>query len=547
VTERSVAASAVGRSGRRGPSRRHGPGPLTLTGLVIAIALLLPLVFLLMSARQAGWSEVRRLLLRRLTLDLLVNTVSLTVLVTLAAAVIATAAAWCVERTLLPGRRIWPILLVLPVAFPDFVVGYAWHSFAPNFIGLPAAALVMTLVVYPLVYLPVTAALRRTDPALEEIARSLGCSRLTTFRRVIVPQIRPAVLGGCLVVTLVLLAEFGAFEILSFQTFTTAIFGEFKVDAPAASAMSLVLVLLGMLVLGGDVLASGHARLSRTGSQTARRPTRYALGRMTLPTLAGLSTLVVLAVGIPVGTLAYWMTQSQQSTLPATGSLLAAALSTARYSGAAALVATTAALPVAVLAVHHRSVTSMAIERSTYLIQSLPGVVIALSLVFFAIRWASAVYQTGWLLIAAYALMFFPLALVCLRTSVAQAPPRLGEVGRSLGRSPFVVLARVTLPLVSPGLLAGFCLVFLSAVTELTATLVLIPTGKQTLATQFWAYESNTSYGAAAPYAAVIVAVAALPSVLLALWFTRLPGGTAPVAQNDSSAPEPASNPVPAL
>jgi iron(III) transport system permease protein len=516
---------------------------LTLTGLAIAVALLLPLVFLLMSAHLAGASDVRRLVFRRLTLELLANTVELTVLVTVCAAVIATAAAWCVERTHLPGRRVWPILLVLPVAFPDFVVGYAWHSFAPGFIGLPAAALVMTLVVYPLIYLPVTAALRRTDPALEEIARSLGCSRLRTFRRVIVPQIRPAVLGGALVVSLVLLAEFGAFEILSFQTFTTAIFGEFKVDAEAASAMSLVLVLLGMLVLGGDVLASGRSRLGRTGPLSVRPPTRYRLGRMTLPTLAFLAAVVVLALGVPVGTLVYWLNQSQQSTLPASGTLLAAALSTAKYSGAAALVATTAALPVAVLAVHHRSATSMAIERSTYLIQSLPGVVIALSLVFFSIRWAHAIYQTSWLLIAAYALMFFPLALVCLRTSVAQAPPRLGEVGRSLGRSPFVVFVRVTLPLVSPGLLAGFCLVFLSAVTELTATLVLIPTGEHTLATQFWAYESNTSYGAAAPYAAVIVAVAALPGVLLSLWFTRLPGSG---RRTEQATPVPSRVPGPA-
>jgi iron(III) transport system permease protein len=519
---------------RRGRRLSGAPSPLTLTGLAIAAALLLPLVFLLMSARQAGLSDVRRLVFRRLTLELLVNTVELTVLVTVSAALIATSAAWCVERTHLPGRRIWPILLVLPVAFPDFVVGYAWHSFAPSFIGLPAAALVMTLVVYPLIYLPVTAALRRTDPALEEIARSLGCGRLQTFRRVIVPQIRPAILGGSLVVSLVLLAEFGAFEILSFSTFTTAIFGEFKVDAEAASALSLVLVLLGMVVLGGDFLATGRARLGRAGPQAARPPTRYRLGRMTVPTLALLASLVVLALGVPVGTLVYWLTQSQQSTLPASGTLLAAALATAKYSSAAALVATSAALPVAVLSVHHRSATSMAIERSTYLIQSLPGVVIALSLVFFSIRWAHAVYQTSWLLIAAYASMFFPLALVCLRTSVAQAPPRLGEAGRSLGRSPFVVLVRVTLPLVSPGLLAGFCLVFLSAVTELTATLVLIPTGEQTLATQFWAYESNTSYGAAAPYAAVIVAVAALPSVLLSLWFTRLPGAGGRPEQNAS-------------
>jgi iron(III) transport system permease protein len=118
-------------------------------------------------------------------------------------------------------------------------------------------------------------------------------------------------------------------------------------------------------------------------------------------------------------------------------------------------------------------------------------------------------------------MLFFPLALICVRASVAQAPARLEELGRSLGRRPLEVALRVTLPLVAPGLAAGFCLVFLSAVTELTATLLLVPTGVHTLATQFWAYQTNTSYGAAAPYAAVMVGLAAVPSYVLSRWFDR--------------------------
>jgi iron(III) transport system permease protein len=159
------------------------------------------------------------------------------------------------------------------------------------------------------------------------------------------------------------------------------------------------------------------------------------------------------------------------------------------------------------------------IERSTYVTQSLPGVVIALSLVFFAIRYVYPLYQTSPLLVAAYAILHFPLALVCVKASVAQAPPRLADVGCSLGRRRVTVFARVTLPLIAPGLLAGLCLVFLTAATELTATLVLAPTGIQTLATQFWAYQSEAAYGAAAPYALVIIAIAAVPGALLGLWF----------------------------
>jgi iron(III) transport system permease protein len=501
-----------------------------LLSLLVAALLLLPLVFLVLQAQQSGWSEVHRVLFRQLTLDLLRNTVELAVVVTAATAIIGVSAAWCVERTALPGRRVWAVALVLPAAVPDFIVGYAWHSIAPSLTGLKGAALVMSLDLYPLVYLPVAAALRRVDPALEESARSLGDGPWRTFRRVTLPQIRPALLGGCLVVTLALLAEFGAFEILNFQTFTTAIFTEFRIDESAAAALALVLVAIGIVVLGGEAFVSGgRGRVARTGPAAKRPMARRPLGRLLVPTLFGLTALVALALLVPLATLVYWLLRSQHSTLPAASTLLSATWATVRYAAGAALLATVAALPVAQLGRGRRGRARLVLERSTMLIQSIPGVVVALTVVFFAVRYVDSLYQSSTLLIIAYALLFFPLALVCLRGSVAQADPRLSEMGRSLGRRPFSVLLRVDIPLIAPGLISAFSLVFLSAVTELTATLVLVPTGTQTLATQFWAYQSNTSYGAAAPYAAMIVLIAAIPSVVIGSWFARRTDGQEPV------------------
>jgi iron(III) transport system permease protein len=506
----------------RRPFRR--PRWIVVISVVVAACLLLPLVFLIMQARLVGGEELKRILFRQLTLDLLRNTVELAVLVTAATAVLGVGAAWCIERTMLPGRRVWAVLVVLPAAVPDFIVGYAWHSIAPNLTGLKGAAIVMSLALYPLVYLPVAAALRRVDPALEETARSLGCGPWTTFRRVTLPQIRPAMLGGCLVVMLALLAEFGAFEILNFQTFTTEIFTEFKVDQSAASALALVLVALAIVVLAGDWLVAGRGRVSRVGSAAARPAGRRPLGIMMIPTLGALAVLVGLSLGVPIGTLIYWLASSQHSTLPAAATLFSATFATVKYAAGAAALATVAALPVALLTNVRPSRPLKVLERSTLLIQAIPGVVVALTLVFFSVRYAYSLYQTSTLLIFAYALLFFPLALVCIRGSVAQAPPRLTEMGRSLGRRPFTVLLRVTVPLIAPGLISAFSLVFLSAVTELTATLVLVPTGTQTLSTQFWAYQTNTSYGAAAPYAAMIVAIAAVPSVVISFWFARRTG-----------------------
>lgn len=507
-------------------SHRRAPRLLLLTSLLVAAALLVPLAFLLLEAARAGWDPVMNLLMRRLTRVLLVNTVELAALVSAACAVLGTGAAWVVERTALPGRRVWAVLVVLPVAIPDFVVGYSWHSIAPSVQGLAGATLVMSLALYPLVYLPVAAALRRADPAEEEVARSLGLSPVRTFVSVTLRQVRPAISGGCLVVCLAMLAEYGAFEIVRFQTFTTTIFAQFKLgfDIAGPAGLSIVLVLIGMVVLAGEAGLSTRGRLARSAGQAAPLPSRRRLRpvHQAGATLA-MATLAAAGLGVPIGTLVYWMVASHATTLPG-ASIWSAMAHTAGYSAAAALIATLLALPVALLSVRFRSPASIALERSTYVVQSLPGVVVALALVYFASNYANTLLHSAPLLVAAYAVLFFPLALISVRTSVAQAPRRLEEVARSLGHAPLFALVRVTLPLVAPGLAAGFCLVFLSAVTELTATLLLVPTGVSTLATQFWAYQTATSYGAAAPYAVAIVALAAVPGYLLTTWFDRRPG-----------------------
>ncbi len=186
------------------------------------------------------------------------------------------------------------------------------------------------------------------------------------------------------------------------------------------------------------------------------------------------------------------------------------------------------ALPVALLAVRNPGRSVHMLERSTYLVLAMPGIVIAFALSYFTERYAdSFLSQSAPLLILAYAILFFPLALVGVKASVAHAPVGLEEVARSLGLTRLAVLRRVTLPLIGPGLAAAFSLVFLAAVTELTATLILVPTGVQTLSTQFWAYQQNLSYGQAAPFALVIIAIAAVPSYVLGRYFDRLPARAA--------------------
>jgi iron(III) transport system permease protein len=493
--------------------------------VVVSIAVVLPLAFLILQAVQVGWSTLHDLLFRGLTAQLIWNTVSLTIVVTALCAVVGTVTAWVIERTNVPGRRIWAVLVVIPIGIPDFVVSFGWRAIFPAFGGFWAATLVMTLAVYPLVFLPVAASLRNADPAQEEVARSLGLGRLATFWRVTVGQARLAILGGSALVGLVVLAEFGAFEILGFRTLTTEIYTEFTVgfDQPAACAFSLILVAFGGVLLFGENAARGRGRASLLGAGAPRAPRPIALGRSRPVALGGVVTLVGLALGVPVGAIIYLLVRGGSSTLPA-ASLAGAAGHTFLYAGAAGVIATVAALPIALLSVRFPRREVRFLERSNMLVLAVPGLVIALSFTFFTEHYLGGrLYQTPLLLVLAYAVMFFPMAVVAVRASVARSPVGLEEVGSSLGVRRSTVFWRVTLPLIGPGLVAAFCLVFLESATELTATLVLIPTNAQTLATQFWAFQTNLSYSQAAPYAGLMVLIAAVPSVVLGRWFDRLP------------------------
>ncbi len=418
------------------------------------------------------------------------------------------------------------MLLVVPLAIPDFVVSFGWASLWTWVHGFRGAVLVMTLAVYPLVYLPVAASLRSADPGQEEVARSLGMGRLTTFVRITLGQARGAILGGCLLVALVLLAEYGAFELLGFQTFTTEIFTEFNLSFSVPAACALSLVLVGAQPAGAG--RGGAGPRARPGGPARRRAPSGPARRCGW---AG-------PPGPPWPRSPRWSCWRWASRWPraSTGSSRAAS----RRSPAAACPCWTPPgtppptgcppgsstpwppCPVALLAIRHTSRARHFLERSTYLVLAMPGVVIGFALAYFTEHYAAgAGYQTAPLLVICYSIMFFPLALVGVKAAVARAPAGLDEMSRSLGLGRLATLRRVTLRLAGPGLAAAFCLVFLSVVTELTATLLLIPTGVQTLATQFWQYETDGSYAQAAPFALVMIAIAAVPSYVLGRFFDR--------------------------
>jgi iron(III) transport system permease protein len=495
----------------------------------VAAFTLLPLLHVVWYSAGVGLDVAQRELLRPRMLWLLWHSVALVIGGVALSAVIATACAWVVERTDIPAPKVWRALLVAPLAVPAFVNGYAWVSLTHAVEGYLGAVLIVSLSYFPFIYLPVTASLMRLDPEFEDTAHTLGLNGWATFARVVLPQLRPALLGGSLLVALHLLAEFGALQMLRYQTFTTAIYDQFGTtfNGPSANLTASVLVLLCLVVLLAELRLRGNASIVRVGSGVARHVVRARLGTARVPVIGGLALVATLAVGVPVASLLRWMIIGSSTAFPI-ADLVQTTATTLGYAAVGAGIATVAAIPVAVLAVRRPSPVATLIERSTFVASSLPGIVIALALVGIVLTVADPIYQTAAVLIGAYVMMFVSRAVVGVRSALDHAPPVLEDVSGSLGLTSWGTFRRVTLPLVAPGIAAATALVFIAIATELTATLLLAPIGTRTLATQFWSESSALAYGAAAPYALLLVLLSIPATVMLG----RMAGGAAPARRS---------------
>jgi iron(III) transport system permease protein len=461
------------------------------------------------------------------------RTLLLAGIVTSASIVIGVPLAWLTARSDLPGRRAWTVLAIVPLVVPSYVGGYAvvaafgprgalqaaLEPFGverlPDLYGLPGAALALTLFSFPYVVLSVRGMLLRLDPAFEEVSRSLGRGPWRTFLTVTLPQLRPAVTSGALLVALYTLADFGAVSLLQFDSFTRAIYVQYRssFDPSLAAVLALMLVACTAAVLVAVARLRGRGRYHRSGAGAARQPATVTLGRWRWPALAFCAVVVGLAVVVPVATIGFWLVRGIAGG-ETFGPVWGATLNSVAASGMAAGLAVLASIPVAVLAVRHRGMLAALVERGTYAGFALPGIVIGLALVFVAARYLPWIYQTLPLLLVAYLIRFVPEAVGVTRTSLLQVSPRIEEVARTLGHAPGTVLRRVTLPIIRPGLIAGAAIVFLTAMKELPTTILLAPTGFDTLAVRIWSATSEGFFARAALPALLMVLVAAA-----SLWF----------------------------
>lgn len=489
--------------------------------------MMLPLLYLLIRTLQGG-RDALTLLLQPRTWTILWNSLALTLAVTTSATLVGTTLAWLTVQTDLPGRKAWNWLTCLPLVLPSYVGAFALVAAfgphgalqqglaplgierIPDLYGFPGAWLALTLFTYPYVQLSVRAGLRGLDPSWLDAARSLGHPPRRIFRLIVLPHLRVAIGAGALLVALYTLSDFGAVSMLRFDAFTRAIYLQYTgaLDRTAAAVLALLLVLITLTLLFIELRLRGRAPLAAHRHGIMRPAYKIELGHWRYPACGFCALVTLLALGIPVGVIGYWLIRDDNgwatwiTALPLIwNSMIAAAL--------AAGTCLAAALSVVLYAAGYPLHTGRWIERSAYIGYALPGIVVALALVFFGARYLPQLYQTLTLLVLAYVILFLPLAAGGVRASLAQVSPRMEEAARALGSSPRRAFWRVKIPLLRPGCFTGLALVFLSTMKELPATLVLGPTGFTTLATRIWSATEEALFARAAAPALILILVSA--------------------------------------
>ena len=516
--------------------KRVGFNAMSLPGLATIIVLMaaIPLVFVLYNSLILGTERWLGLWSLRLP-ELLWNTMSLAVLVAIGCFVLGVSAAWIITRRSFRGRKLAIWLMVLPLTIPTYVfahiyttllepegwLGSAWQAVFGEAIPIPdlynvhGVALILSLAGFSYVFLLVRMALLSANRSLEEAGRIQGLSAFQVFWRVNLPLLRPAIAAGLAVVVLHVLSDFGAVSMLQFQTFTLSIYMQMtgRFDYQTAAGLSLVLVLLSLTFLMVErVFRSRQRYYSNASDRKVTNVKQASMGQQIL-IWCWLGLIVCFSFALPVIWMLVWSWEAFSNNLIdarfweyASNSLLVSAI--------VATLALVVALPIALFHARKQSRYSMACVHLSSVGFVLPGPVIALGILSFILAWLSPLYGTIAALLIALVIRFLPLAVQSQEAALQQLTPSIEQAGRVLGASPLQNLYRVVLPVIRSGMVSAWVLVFIDALKELPATLLLRPIGFDTLPVRIWIEASEEMLELAAP-AALMIVIGTLPVI----WF----------------------------
>ena len=544
---------------RRGLRRLLPEGPWQWAAVAIAVIVVLPVLSLAWTALQGGqeglWSHVARYVLPTAARNTLLLLAGVGVLVV----ALGTGAAWLVTAYEFPGRRTVAWALLLPLAVPTYIVAYAYldllHPLGPvqglirdllgydgprdfrlpDIRGLAGCIVLLGFVLYPYVYLTTRAMFMTQAAGLLDAARALGASPVQVFRRVALPLARPAIAIGTALALMEVLNDIGASEFLGVQTMTVAVYTTWvtRSDLPGAAqiALAMLVIVVGLLAL------ERHARRRQRYAAGERprpmRPRRLRGGAAALALALGAFPIVVGFV-LPAGYLA-WEAVARMDTAGVSPQLLVSAANTVGVALAATLVTVCAGLVLGwsmrLAQGRRRPAGALLALRTGSLGYAIPGTVLAIGLLLplawfddganvllgaFGLEPRMLLMGSAAALVLAYAVRFLAVSAGGIEAGLARIPPSLDQASASLGHAPGSTLRRIHLPLLRPALAAAALLVFVDAMKELSATLLLRPLNFETLATWLYAEASRGTYEEGSVAALLIVVVGLLPVVLLA-------------------------------
>ncbi|WP_282153591.1 ABC transporter permease [Ruegeria atlantica] len=520
---------------------------------MVAAACLLPMVAVVLAAVTGGTETVSHLFETVLP-GYALTTVILVVLVAIGTFSIGVGAAWLVTMTRFPGVRFLEIALVLPLAFPAYVLAYAYtfildhpgivqttlrdvtgwgprDYWFPEIRSTEGAAVMLILVLYPYVYLLARAAFLQQSATAFLAARALGKSPWLAFWHVSLPMARPAIAGGVLLAIMETIADFGTVAYFGVQTFATGIYTSWFSIGDRAGAAQLALCLLGFALVMAvtERTQRGKAKYYQAGKSHASLPSAQLKGWQSAAAITLCAIPVVLGFLLPVFILIQMGLTSEQNLL--SRRYIGFIQNSLTLAGVAAVVTVCAAICVGFfqrLRPGRGSSTTGYLARLGY---AVPGGVIAVGLMVPFARFDNALdswmrqtfdVSTGllvtgsiWLLVAAYMVRFLAAALSAYEGGQSTVHANMDAASRSLGQSPLGTLRRVHLPILTPSLLTALLIVFVDVMKELPATLIMRPFNFDTLAVQAYRLASDERLEGAAVPSLVILAVGLLPVILI--------------------------------
>ncbi len=552
-------ASAAMKPGRT--RRQRHPLSLFLAAIVASVVLLpiITIFIVALSGSGADWPHLARYVLPRSA----VTTFILLAQVAFGTGIVGVGCAWLIVAYDFPLRRTLSWALVLPLAVPPYLAAYAFAEFF-DFVGpvqgavrtlfgferpsdywfpdirtTTGAAIVMTSVTFPYVYLTARVVFLMQGRNIADVARTLGAAPARVFWRVLLPVARPAIAAGVALVLMETINDFGAVEHLGVRTLTLAVFSTWlnRGSLEGAAQIALVMLVIVIFLLMAEHLARRRQRFhaARSTQIKARPPRKPLLGlRGIAATMLGLLP-VLSGFGIPLAIFGrYALNRPHQLADPHLAEALITSLATAL---ATALVAVCAALLLLYAASLTRSRGMAVLTRFAAIGYALPGTILALGLLISLARFDNFIdglareyagFSTGLLftgsavaVVLACAIRFLALAEGAVQAGLAKLPPNLDEAARSLGRSAPASAATVLLPLLKPAILTAGILVFVDTVKELSATILLRPFGFNTLATYVYENASRGAVEDGAMAALAIIVTAIMPVILLSGSLTR--------------------------